>query len=323
MKQMNQKWLSKSIFLFAVILFSNSCSPDRSKPGGVFPSDELLVKYSTQTDFTDPGDYRYLYDQLPESIDIVCDIIKKQLIHPLEARQMKDILPEGRNIEDGDFPTISEVLEELQKRDARGFTKDREPEDRLVIACYHHALLLASILRERGIPVRLRAGFARYFEKQANVRFGHVICEVWDEDKQQWIWIDPDRNYTDVSHDQFELPTEVWQNFRDGELPDVTYTSSLTTGEQAFIHILLLDHAFTIGKERNYWHTPDFLFTNDFSIDDLNAEQLKALDRIALLLGQPENQIEELQTIYDEKKFIHSQERSMDTYYEKMTGEPL
>lgn len=241
----------------------------------------------------------------------------------MEAREMKDILPEGRLIEDGDFPTISEVLEELQKRDARGFTKDREPEDRLVIACYHHALLLASILRERGIPVRLRAGFARYFEKQANVRFGHVICEVWDEDEECWIWVDPDRNIFGVKPDQFELPTDAWHNFRNNQLPDVIYTSSLTMGAQAFIHILLLDHSFTICNERNYWHTPEFLFTDDFSIDDLNAEQLKVIDRIALLLDQPEIQIEELQTIYDEKKFIHSQERSMDTYYEKMTGESI
>ncbi len=289
----------------------------------VKPSGKVLDHYSRQTPFTDPGEFVYLYDDLPKSTGKICSLIKKQLIHPVEARQMKGVLPEGRNIEDGDFPTISDVLAELQNRDPNGLYKNRKPENRLVIACYHHGLLLASILRERGIPVRLRAGFARYYEDQAKVRFGHVICEIWDKDDQQWIWVDPDRNYSDVSTGQFELPAVAWQNFRNDELPDVTYTSSLTQGPQAILHILLLDHAFTLRNERNYWHTPEFLFTDDFSINDLDAERIEIIDRIARQLNQQAKELAELQKIYDENDFIHPQQRSMDTYYEKMTGESL
>lgn len=297
-----------------------SCNNDRNV---INPSQELLDRYSMQTPFSDPGEYAYLYNDLPISIDKICDLIKKQLIHPFEARQMKDLLPEGRYIEDGDFPTIYEVLAELQVRDSNGLTSYRKPENRMIIACYHHGLLFASILRERGIPVRLRAGFARYFEKQAKVRFGHVICEVWDVNKKQWIWVDPDRNYVNVSDSQFELPADAWQNFRKNKLPDVTYTSSLTEGTQALLHILLLDHAFTLSNERSYWHTPDFLFTDDFSLSDLDASQIEVFDQIAAYLNQPAIELIELQKLYDDNPFIHQKERGIDSYYEKMSGKSL
>lgn len=59
-------------------------------------------------------------------------------------------------------------------------TIDRLPEDRLFVAWCHHGLLLASILRHQGKSVRLRAGFARYYEEHVAVRFSHVVCEVWN-----------------------------------------------------------------------------------------------------------------------------------------------
>jgi|GEM_PF-998061 len=314
-----------SLIILALATFAFACSnSNKNLPGNsVKTIKEILKLYSKQTPFTDPDEFGYLYDDLPESVDRICNLIKKQLIHPVEARQMKDVLPEGRDIEDGDFPTISAVLEELQNRDASGFTKNRQPEDRLVIACYHHALLLASILRDRGIPVRLRAGFARYFEKQANVRFGHVICQVWDKEEEQWISVDPDRNYTNVSSDQFEFPAEAWINFRNDELPEVTYTSSLTEGSQAILHILLLDHAFALADERNYWHTPAFLFTDKFSFENLEPGRIETFDRISNLLNDPVPNLNELQQLYFENDFLYPQERSMEIYYKKMTGKSL
>lgn len=165
----------------------------------IIPSDEILDRYSRQNSFTDPGEFAYLYNDLPESIEQICDLIKKQLIHPMEASKIKDKLPKGRAPEDGDYPTVSDMLKELAERDPSGLTMHRKLEDRLIVACYHHALFLASILRQYNIPTRLRGGFARYFEEEAKVRFGHVFCEVWDKEKQQWILVDPDRNYINVS----------------------------------------------------------------------------------------------------------------------------
>ncbi len=305
------------ILVLCMIFINQSCNQNTQDK----PSAALLNKYSQFTEYTDPGEYSLLYNSMPETTEGICKLVKKQLIHPFEAREMKDIIPEDRYMEDGDFPTVSDMLKELLQRDSEGLIMTRKPANRLVVACYHHSLLFASMLRSKGIPVRMRAGFARYFEKQANVRFGHIICEVWDNDKQAWIIVDPDRNYINLPASRFEFPSVSWENYKNDRIPDVTYTSSTGNGAQAILHILLLDQAFVLSDERNYWHTPVFLFTDSFSPGDFNKNKIEIIDKIAMLMNKPDNNIDKLQQIYLSNEFLNAQERSLETYYQKMYGE--
>ena len=209
------------------------------------------------------------------------------------------------------------MLAELLARDPEGLTLNREPEDRLLVACYHHGLLLASILRYQGIPVRLRAGFAKYYEQQLNVRFSHIICEVWNENEGQWDILDPDRNIQNMSRDKFEYPSEVWQNYINNDIPRTKYIGSLGQSKAVFIHSLLLDMAFVLGNERNYWHTPEFIFVKEFNIKNLEAEQINVLNQIAELMGDPGKNISQLEELYAENIFIQSHERDIHKYYER------
>ena len=131
--------------------------------------------------------------------------------YDLLIERLKEVLPKDKLPEDGDFPIVSDMLRELVQRNNEGLIMDRLPKNRLLVACYHHGLLLASILRSQGKSVRLRAGFARYYEKQMNVRFSHIVCEIWNADKERWEIIDPDRNFQNVSDDKFEFPAEVFR----------------------------------------------------------------------------------------------------------------
>jgi len=117
------------------------------------PPENILNNYRVQTTFTDPGKFAYLYDNLPKSIKKNCDIIKRQIIHPLEAADMPKVFPKDKLPEDGDFPTVSDMLRELVQRNNEGFTMDRLPKDRLLVASSHHGLFLASIRRSQGKPV--------------------------------------------------------------------------------------------------------------------------------------------------------------------------
>jgi len=284
----------------------------------VKPTIDLLMRYSEQSSFTDPGEYAYLFDDIPESIPEICNLIKKQLIHPQEASEIRDLLPEGREPEDGDFPGVSEMLRILLQRDSSGLTMNRRIEDRLIVACYHHALLLVSILRHRNIPVRLRAGFAKYYEKETNLRFGHVICEVWDERRQKWILVDPDRNIIDVDPSRFEFPSEAWQNFYGSDYRSVRYVSSNGEGLQALLHALLLDHSFVISLERSYWHTPSAIYAKNFKLEDLDQDELQTINQISDYIYEPDLNINKLQAIYDDHPFIHPCDRSIMGYYEKI-----
>ena len=163
---------------------SSPAKPSEDRPCKTVP--DAHRKYSA---YTDPGEYRYLFDDLPESLAELCGRIKTQLIHPFDAGKFAGELPEGRTFEDREYPTVALMLGELLKRDGRGLTASRAPRDRLMVACVHHSMLLASILRHRGIPVRIRAGFATYIGGENDLRITHVVCEVWDEGREKWILV--------------------------------------------------------------------------------------------------------------------------------------
>jgi len=296
-----------SIILLVVLLLnccvggnSNTESSNSNTITSVRPPKDLLNKFRTQTPFTDPGEFSYLYAELPESQAEICTLIKKQLIHPMEAADMPDVFPNDKLPEDGSFPIVSDMLRELLKRDEEGITMDRLPEDRLLVACYHHSLLLASILRHQRKSVRLRAGFARYYEDQVNIRFSHVICEVWNEEKEQWDLLDPDRNMQNLPREKFEFPSKVWRNYREDSLPETKYLGSIGQSENVYIHSLLLDMAFILGMERSYWHTPEFIFVKDFDIDNLGNEQILVLHQIADLMEHPDDNYMQLEKLYNE-----------------------
>ena len=83
------------VFIFSMIFIIQSCNQTVEYK----PSSDLLEQYSYFTGFTDPGEYLHLYKNLPETTEGICNLIRKQLIHPFEAREMKDVLPEGRYME--------------------------------------------------------------------------------------------------------------------------------------------------------------------------------------------------------------------------------
>ena len=142
------------------------------------PSEYVLKKHCQFSQYTEPGEYAYLFNELPKSLDKLCVLVKNQLIHPFDVGKFADQIPKDRTSEDQIFPTVSEMLKELLKRDENGLIVSRKPEDRLVVACVHHCMLFASILRHHGIPVRIRAGFAKYIGDRNDVRVSHVVCEV-------------------------------------------------------------------------------------------------------------------------------------------------
>ena len=116
--------------------------------------------------------------------------------------------------EEMELPTVSLILKELLKRNENGLAASLKPEERLVVACVHHSMLLASILRHQGIPVRIRAGHAKYIGGRKGIRVTHAICEVWDKEKSRWILGDPDRNRINFPRHEFEFAHEIWTRLR-------------------------------------------------------------------------------------------------------------
>ena len=46
------------------------------------PNENALAFYRAYGKHTDPGEFAYLYEGLPQSLQDLCDLVKAQLIHP-------------------------------------------------------------------------------------------------------------------------------------------------------------------------------------------------------------------------------------------------
>lgn len=122
--------------------------------------------------------------------------------------------------------SAAEVLGRALELSAEPVTAAREPADRVIGICWHFAVLYAALLRAQGSAVRVRCGFAGYFD--AARWYDHWITERWDGER--WIRDDPqiDARQAEVlslgfdPHDQppgkFLSAGEAWLAARAGEV---------------------------------------------------------------------------------------------------------
>ncbi len=293
-----------TIALILLFLAAAGCSTQHEK---VSRGEANADFYLPQTERTDPGPLAFMFEDLPESYDDLCETIKKQFIHPVEIGPYRDILPKERYYEDSVYLTVNDMLAGLMGYDSSGFTPDRRPQDRLVVACVHHALMFTSVLRQRGIPVRMRFGYAPYIGREFGVDLGvgHAICEVWDEAGSRWMYVDPDREMVDFSRDDFECASESWQKLRRDDYEPKWYKSAFFKGEQSILDLLRLDLLYALKEEPMYFDGPPVAPYDIPELDDLTSDELATLDRIAELMKNPGAHLEELRRLKESVGFLN------------------
>jgi hypothetical protein len=261
---------------------------------------ELYRHYGVSTD---PGEYEALFTDLPEDLMELCVLIKAQFIHPIaDLPRYRHLIPRERHNEDGQYPTVKTLLAGLLAHNPRGLVADRKPEHRLVVTCRYHAILLASILKHRGIPTRVRYGFARYLAPGRHIY--HVICEVWNDREHRWMLVDPDRKMVDLPRKQFVFAGDVWLRYQKGELDPSTYGVADWWGAHPILDVLCHDIAAVQSHEPVYWEHPPISEDAQMDVKRLADEQVAILNRIAELLHEPEKHLQELQTLYETHQFL-------------------
>jgi formylglycine-generating enzyme required for sulfatase activity len=260
----------------------------------------VLKFYRQYSMFTDPGEYEYLYKNLPDSLPELCSLIRSQFIHPYEELpEYRDLFPKERWDEQLKYPTVKSVLQGLMAYDSRGFVKDRKPENRLVLGCRDYSLLLASVLKYRGIPARLRTGHASYLIPRFHT--SHVICEVWNEDDKRWMLVDPGLNMIDFGREKFDFSYDAWLKLQKREIDPTLYGSpGKGSGMMSIAVKVSHDLSSILGAEHTvYQYAPimDFAFENK---SQLPAEQTEILNRISELMKSPDAEnLSKLQKIYN------------------------
>ena len=215
-----------------------------------FTDDESVLDfYRHYSTYTDPGEYEYLYKNLPDSLTELCQLVRSQFMHIVaEYPSYKDKMPSDKRYDINKYTTAKSILEGLQNYDSTGLTLNRKPEDRLVLGCQNYALLLASILKYKGIPARVRYGHATYLIPDFHA--SHVICEVWNTSEKRWILVDPYLNMVDFNRNKFDFSNEAWLVMQKGEIdPDQYGFPGQYTGAGSIPAKISADLASILGTE--------------------------------------------------------------------------
>ncbi len=244
----------------------------------------ILDFYRQYSTFTDPGEYEYLYDSLPDSLPELCSLIKSQFIHPYaELPKYREQIPKERWEEALKYPTVKSVLEGLLSYNSSGLVKDRKLEDRLVLGCRHYAILLASIHKYRGIPARVRYGHATYLIPDFHT--SHTICEVWNENDKRWMLVDLYTDMIDFSREKFDFSNDLWLKMQKEEIdPNLYGLPGRYTGLVSILGKICPDMASILGTEHTvYRYAPvmDFVLQNN---NQLTSNHIETLNRISKLM---------------------------------------
>jgi len=259
---------------------------------------DVLNYYRQYSSNTDPGEYLFLYESLPVDIYELCVLIKKQLIHPVRIDEFPELA--GKKSEDETFHSVREMLEELVKRNPKGLVIDRLPEERLRLSCRFHSLLLASILKSQNIPVRVRVGFAGYLAPPGvNKSIDHWICEVWDEQKSSWIYVDPDLCKVNFDKNEFEPAGESWLKVQKKQVDPNQYGVFIWWGHDYIKANMLHDFSCALNNELIYWEGPVLARKKLFSY---TTDDLELLDTISVLLQDIDDNFYELKKISLDKR---------------------
>jgi len=147
-------------------------------------SGNIERRYVRQDDLTDPGDLRGAYDDLPDSVTGLRDVVSGLIIHVAWAERY-GIPPDAPMVRQ--TQPVAKRLQLIHAAYPGSLTSERPPHKRTFGTCRDYALLLCSMLRSRSIPARVRCGFATYFDSPYH---DHWICEYWSPAETRWVQVD-------------------------------------------------------------------------------------------------------------------------------------
>lgn len=276
---------------------------------------EILDFYRKTSAFTYLGPYTDFAKKLPDSVKELSLLQRRQIIHPvaiINARngiradevELSEIPSDALLFENERFHTACGILNELLRRDPE-YSFNRKTKDKLHLCCREQSVLLASILKAKGIPCRARSGFAPYIS-DGDVGFDHWITEWYDEKNGRWVLTDADCceekidfDPFDFGHEKFIFGAQAYLGLRDGtyETRQISFASNPPTlGIKAALWGMFFDFHALMNDEIFFWHKPRYLEECDYNFSE---EQLSELDNLARLMLDPDKNFSELKKIWE------------------------
>lgn len=292
---------------------------------------DILDFYLCTSMYTNFFPFEDYYKSLPDDIEELSRLLCHQVIHRGElARSFNDVANKARNetkeemekikneypwyrnrCDDDILLTAPAITAELFRQDSRGFTMGREVKNRVVITCRYVAVLLASILKAKGIPARVRSGYANYFlSKREDVYYDHWITQYYNKEEMRWVNVDADGIY-DVEFNQWDFPkqefewiAEVWLSVRSGMKNHENYIHGTHLNNlETLAYALFFDFHSLMNDEISYLFKPTY-FDTSREFANLTEEELAKLDNLATLMLDPDRNFDELRYLFRNDKWL-------------------
>ena len=280
---------------------------------------EIREHYRQYSLFTYPGLYEAYLRTLPDAVEEIGKLVRANIIHrttledgntgtnaDLKYGDMTKV-PWWRQAEDDYLVTAAAMLAELFRRDPAGLTMKRSVEDKIVVTCRFVAILMASILKAKGIPARVRSGFGGYFENNKDA-WDHWITQYWNDQENRWITIDVDGSRHKTGFDMYDMPegtfdfaAETWLNIRRKQVPEQHFKNA--GGEIGLLPAsweLFYDFHCLMNNEIIYLHAVAATIPDTFA--KLPESTLQEIDHLAELMTKPDENFDELQHLWETKK---------------------
>lgn len=195
---------------------------------GSFEMSDLLSYYAEANSFTRIDRLLDEIEPVSTDIDAVVRLVQGLLIHEALASFYGAAFPE-RRVAEKQLHGANAILERAKRLNASSLRNVRPPEERVVGVCRHFTTLFVGVLRSKGIPSRVRCGFATYFERGKHV--DHWVGEYWHTRDRRWVLVDAQLDdfqrklfgvqidSLDVPRDRFLVVGDAWKACRNGADP--------------------------------------------------------------------------------------------------------
>lgn len=220
-----------------------------------------IERWAAQSPMSDPGPHAAAIAGLPDAVGSLSAIIQGVLVH---ADWWRDygLDPAALDASARRTLPVAERLADVLRRDPRPFGVARSAGQRSTGTCRDYALLLAAFLRCKGVPARVRCGFAAYFDTAWE---DHWVCEYRDAAAGTWrladAQIDPMlRARNRITFDAADMPRsvfltagEAWRACRGAGADPGAFGHGNVTGLWFVKVNLLRDHLVLNGRETSPW----------------------------------------------------------------------
>lgn len=289
-------------------------------------NDKILNHYLEFSTYTYPGMYKeILKNNLPDNIQEIGLLVRQNIIHrttlaagntgtnaDLKFGDMTTI-PWWQQPEDDILVTAGAMLTELYRRDPKGFTKNREPKNKLILTCRFVAILMATILKSKNIPTRVRSGHAPYFYPKTHTKIStdHWINQYWSNKQDRWITIDVDGSLSlkdnfdpyDIPEGKFDFPADAWLGIRSGKLnAEQFHNAKPENGAIVVLWSLFYDFHCLMNNEIIYLHGPAGGYGKYEKFNSLTQAELEKIDKLAKLMQNPDQNFEALVKLWKNEK---------------------